>query len=259
VAAGNGFIQKHGDRYGVDWRQLSSPESFFATARLVTEIAAVRKVLRGRLLDIGCGTKPYQVMTEGLVDEHLGIDVPQSMHTHSAIDVYASAGSLPFASESFDSILCTEVLEHTSDPVQVCREIARVLRPGGAAIVSTPFMYRIHERPYDFFRYTPYSYEVLAKRSGLTIETLTARGGYFTVLLDYLLKGAALWVSAINSIVNRRSTRSHLLMTRPVRFLFYIMQAPLVWLLGRERVKSDTYTLGYVVVLRKPPAGTQVS
>lgn len=56
-----------------------------------------------------------------------------------AVDVQASLTDLPFAPESFDLILCYHVLEHVPDDAPAMRELARVLKPGGTAIVQVPF------------------------------------------------------------------------------------------------------------------------
>jgi SAM-dependent methyltransferase len=50
----------------------------------------------------------------------------------------ADAQSLPFPANTFDTVLCTEVLEHICNDYVVVKEIARVLKPGRVAIISTP-------------------------------------------------------------------------------------------------------------------------
>jgi SAM-dependent methyltransferase len=241
----------------VDWRRVSA-ESYFATCRLLRELAGLRGYVNGRMLDIGCGVKPYRVLYEALVSRHVGMDIPYSYHGTSAVDVYGSSLDLPFGGEQFDSVLCTEVLEHVPDPFRVLAEIARVLRPGGVAVVSTPFMYRLHEQPYDFFRYTSFAYRALADRAGFEIVELRSRGGAPSVALDLFFKMLSLAVSGLNSFARRMGYGGpHLLSTRAAKAVFYILQAPAVALFGSEVLKADTYTLGYVAVLRKLPAAQQ--
>ncbi len=45
---------------------------------------------------------------------------------------------LPFRDEEFDFVLCLETLEHTPDPLEFLRELVRVLKPGGEAVISCP-------------------------------------------------------------------------------------------------------------------------
>src|ERR1043166_4437153 len=164
-------------RFSLNWR-LVRAESIFVTARLVREIVKLRDHATGLILDIGCGSKPYRCVFEGRVSGHVGIDVPTSLHPQGAVDAYSTALTLPFRAQSFDFVLCTEVLEHVSDPFAAMQEIGRVLKHGAKALVTTPFMYRVHEVPIDFFRYTAFAHRALAARAGLEIVLITTRGGY---------------------------------------------------------------------------------
>lgn len=65
--------------------------------------------------------------------------------------------------ESFDLVMCTEVLEHTLDPFAAVREIFRILKPGGIVAASTPFNFRIHGPLPDCWRFTEHGLRVLFK------------------------------------------------------------------------------------------------
>ena len=249
----SGFVYRTArGRFRVDWRAVA-PESLFTTSRLLLEIQKRAKLAGGLMLDIGCGTKPYRQLFADRVTRHVGVDVPGSLHGRQAIDAFSTATDLPFRAGSFDFVLCTEVLEHVPDPHRAYEEIARVLKPGGHALITTPFMYRVHEQPYDFFRYTPFSHAELATRAGLQVEEISPRGGYFSVLFDTLLKGLSLGAGGLGSVASRLARRRINLRLHPfTRFVFAMIQYPIGTLLAREDVKSDTYTLGYVVVVRKP-------
>ena len=69
-------------------------------------------------------------------------------------DIYYNGTALPFEDNTFDSILCTEVLEHVEQLDDVMIELYRVLKPGGRMIVTSPFICIEHEMPYDFRRFT---------------------------------------------------------------------------------------------------------
>ena len=86
---------------------------------------------RGRLLDIGCGVQPYREMAGPFIDEYVGLDHEETVHDSGAEQLVGTAYSIPAADESFDTTLCTDVLEHLEDPMAAVGETTRVLKPGG--------------------------------------------------------------------------------------------------------------------------------
>lgn len=114
-------------------------------------LAELRPYIRGRTLDVGAGTGKYASLIRETATEYLATDVTQG----PKIDVVASAEKLPFPDASFDTVVCTQVMEHLPHPWIAATEMARVLRPGGHVIVTAPFMQGSHADPSDFFRYTP--------------------------------------------------------------------------------------------------------
>jgi SAM-dependent methyltransferase len=107
-------------------RQLNNPLAIAARAHA-----------RGRLLDVGCGEKPYAPLCRDLVDEHVGVDHPDSIHPFGAVDALATAYDIPLEDASFDTVLMTEVLEHLEEPARAIAEMRRLVRPGGKLILST--------------------------------------------------------------------------------------------------------------------------
>src|SRR5215471_15028097 len=112
---------------------------YFIRRSLYKSIRLYATDLKGKLLDFGCGRKPYENLFT--VDEYIGIDVEISGHdhSHSRVDVYYDGNHIPFPDKSFDALFCSEVLEHVFNPDDVLTEIARVLKPGAKAILTTPF------------------------------------------------------------------------------------------------------------------------
>lgn len=137
---------------------------------------------RGRLLDVGCGTKPYAPLFAQYVDEHVGVDHPDSPHALTAVDVLATAYDIPLENASFDTALLTEVLEHLERPEDALREVGRLLRPEGAVILTTPFLWPVHEEPRDFFRYSPFGLRHLLEAAGFRDIEVTPLSGQFTTL-----------------------------------------------------------------------------
>ena len=94
--------------------------------------------------------------------------------------MWGTAVDLPFQDGSFDTVVMFQTLEHIEEPVIALREAHRVLRAAGVLLVTTPFMWGVHEEPRDFYRYTSHALTYLAGRSGFTDVSVTPVGGYWT-------------------------------------------------------------------------------
>ena len=125
--------------------------------------------LHGKLLDFGCGSKPYKALFA--VTEYVGTDIEVSGHDHrnEEIDVYYDGKTLPFANESFDSIFSSEVFEHVFNLSEILDELHRVLRPGGCMLLTVPFVWDEHEIPYDFARYTSFGLKHILQEKGFVV------------------------------------------------------------------------------------------
>lgn len=160
--------------------------------------------LTGRVLDVGCGDKPYRAMFAN-ASEYLGIDVAEG----GADFVVAPYDPFPFENDAFDVVFATQVIEHVENLQHTLGEIARVCRPGGLIVLSFPFLYNEHGTPYDFQRFTshgaarllPFHVEVLERQGGfgstVAILTLNWLNDMFnTNKLSRLIKAAVLplWV-----------------------------------------------------------------
>ena len=143
---------------------------------------AAGRYARGRLVDIGCGTKPWLRTFAPHVDEHIGADHAETLHGLASVDVVCDAYHVPFEDATVDTILLTEVLEHLERPGQALVECARLLRPGGHLIVTTPFSWPLHEEPRDFFRYSPHGLRHLSEAAGLEVVELHPLSGSWTTI-----------------------------------------------------------------------------
>lgn len=142
--------------------------------------------IKGKLLDLGCGEKPYKLVYDHLCESSIGIDVETCKHEQKYVDVFASADQIPFADETFHTVLCTNVLEHVPDMEKAFSEISRVLKKGGHLIISIPFLYPVHESPYDFYRYTIYGIRHQLGQNGFEIKREMTWGGAGTLICVYL-------------------------------------------------------------------------
>lgn len=90
----------------------------------------------GSILDVGCGDMYLAKSLPGYT--WTGIDVNTDTNNGKAVNHDLESFPYPFPDASFDTIVCSEVLEHLFDPVKVTKEIARLLKPTGVYILSTP-------------------------------------------------------------------------------------------------------------------------
>lgn len=136
---------------------------------------AIQKYAKGKLLDIGCGNKPYEKWFEGKISEYIGCDVVQS--SANKVNVICEANKIPLDNTSFNTVLSTQVIEHVEDHQGLVDEAYRLLNPNGYFILSGPFYWYFHEEPYDFFRFTKHGFKYILEKSGFEIVEIIENGG----------------------------------------------------------------------------------
>ena len=102
---------------------------------------------------------------------------------YGAIDYESDISSIPVPDNAFDVVLCTEVLEHTPEPIEAMREIARIVRPGGRLFITAPLGSGLHQLPYHYYGgFTPEWYKHFGAKFGLYVTEITPNGGFFKLL-----------------------------------------------------------------------------
>jgi SAM-dependent methyltransferase len=138
-----------------------------------------------RVLDAGAGTAPYRELFAA--HDYTTTDWANTPHPEALqADVIAPIHDLPLEDGSFDAVICSEVVEHLDDPVAALVELRRVVRPGGTAWVTAPFVWEFHEEPYDFFRYTRHGLRGVLERAGFEAVEVEPFGGCFSTVAQLL-------------------------------------------------------------------------
>lgn len=181
----NTFIYKTHNKYTVSWK---ATKSLLANELLLRELLKTIRYMKGVLLDIGCGDKPYREILSSHVDSYIGIDLPQTLYKKHVIDTFADAHCLPFKKNNFDTVLCLEVLEHVERPLEVVKEIYEVLKKGGVLILSAPQNYCIHKDPKDYYRFTKDGLEEIVKQANFKVCYINSLGGTREFFWDFISK-----------------------------------------------------------------------
>ena len=189
-----------------------------------------------RTLDVGSGGSSY----DRFFPNRLTVDIDPARNP----EVVADAQNLPFKDEEFEVVLCTEVLEHVKNPFVVEQELRRVTKKGGMLILSTRFVFPLHDVPHDYWRFTKYGLKELFKEwevVDIQNETKT--------------------FSTIGALLQRISFQTELKCNVVSKFILLVLAYifdHLNWLLsleygniGRSQKESDILSTGYVLICRK--------
>jgi SAM-dependent methyltransferase len=219
---------------------LAGSEEYFSLSP--TRLSLARKILPiaeahlfGRCLDAGAGKRVYASKLCNWVGEYISMDLVD----RPGLDVAGSVLEMPWRDQAFDSIFCTQVLEHVPEPERALHEFYRCLKSGGILVLSVPHLAYLHNEPHDYFRFTHYALRFLLERVGFTEVRVTPAGG----LLSFLGHIPSLILKAIFfpiPIVNRWVIRLNAIGSRIVVGL-------------DERLDSrKLFALKYIAIAKKP-------
>ena len=167
--------------------------------------------LQGRFLDFGCGEMPYRKMLceNSQITQYIGLDLEvATVNRKNKPDLTWDGKKIPLGDNSIDCAMATEVFEHCADTELVMKEIFRVLKPGGFLIFTVPFLWPLHEVPYDEYRFTPFSLNRHLKLSGFADVNINALGGWNASMAQML----GLWLRRAPMPDRRRKIMKFMLM-----------------------------------------------
>jgi len=141
---------------------------YFARRSLMQHIKSLAHYINGKVLDVGCGEKPYQSLFQS--SNYVGLEIStNNTLQYSNPDVYYDGNKFPFKDESFDAVLSFQVFEHVFEPDRFLSEVQRVLKDQGTILLTVPFIWDEHLQPHDFARYTSYGLTALLKKYNFEI------------------------------------------------------------------------------------------
>lgn len=174
-----------------DPQEVAPGDRFIADRVAALYDAHLPQYATGRLIDLGCGRVPFYEAYRAYVSEAVCVDWGNTAHQSNYLDYECDlTGRLPFHDDEFDTILLSDVLEHIPEPERLWAEMARILRPGGVLLLNVPFYFRVHEEPYDFYRYTEFALRRFAENHAFEVEVLRPIGGTPEIFADLVGKHA---------------------------------------------------------------------
>lgn len=226
------------------WYDVFSNPFFLTRRGLYQGIRNNQHYLSGKMLDFGCGNKPYASLLN--VEQHIGLDYDTEVsrkNIRNTVDVFYDGKTIPFPDNYFDSAFSSEVLEHVFNPDDILPEIRRVLKPGGYLLLTCPFFWPEHEQPYDYARYSSFGLKHLMEKNGLEVVHYEKTGSFLEVLVQGL-------VSYLYFFIPHRPRLLEMLFFTVFITPFLLLGLLLRTLLPR-RIRREDYYLNNIIVVRK--------
>lgn len=205
---------------------------------------------KGKVLDVGCGTGFLMKMLSeklevyGIDPSSEAIKLAQSKGLKSAIQ--ASIEKIPFPDNYFGVVFCVDVLEHVKNDVKALKEMYRVLKPGGIAILNTPayeFLWSQHDNSANHYRrYSCESLENKIKATHFKVLKLTYINSLlFPIALIHRLSLKYFFNSSVATDIDS--------VPGPIQPLFYKIFSFESYLLGKL---NFPFGLSVSAVIQKP-------
>jgi SAM-dependent methyltransferase len=166
---------------------------------------------------------------------------------YTKIDVAGTVDQLPFDSNVFDIVICTQVLEHVKEPQEVINELFRALKIGGILCLSAPQGWGMHQAPHDYFRFTRYGLSYLLEIAGFQEILIKPSCGYY----GYLANRLTVFPKTLFWQIESRWLRSALFPFEILSYCIFVGLFPLILNSIDILDRKQDYTLNYFVIGQK--------
>jgi SAM-dependent methyltransferase len=147
------------------------------------------KGLTGAVLDVGAGQSPWRGWLPNTAT-YQGIDIGYAadfgMQPKVKDVIYYAGADMPLADNTYDAVLCIEVLEHAQDPRLLLLEVIRVMKGGATLFLTVPWSARRHHIPHDYRRFTREGLALLLDETGFDLIEILERGNDVAVIANKL-------------------------------------------------------------------------
>ena len=209
-----------------------------------------------KVLDVGAGGCPHrekfnhcEYFTQDFVQlSDLQI---QTQEGYGKIDFVSDILDIPVPDNSYDVILCTEVIEHIPNPILAIKEFSRILKPSGTLLITAPLQSGLHQEPYHFYGgYTKYWYQKFLTENNFTKLNIESNGSLHTT---YFALGSTIFKSFLEVLAD--DTSLHLKLVAFISLIIFtpifLILNPIFCFLWESVYKQKGFTAGYHVSAEK--------
>lgn len=172
----NNEVEKYISEWFINLNAKKLPFSYYLVRKsLLAAVTELKPKLHGSIVDLGCGTMPYKkFLFSEKIETYIGVDLKEADYQP---DIYWDGKTIPLSDSSADFVIATEFFEHYFETELVLSEIKRILKPGGTLFFTVPWVWPLHEVPYDYHRFTPFALGKKVELVGFSNSVIKPLGG----------------------------------------------------------------------------------
>lgn len=207
----------------------------------------IKTHIYGKVLDIGCGDRWVERTIEK-PNDYFGLDYPGTVNLgyRGTPSIFGDGQCLPFADQSFDCVTLLDVLEHMPAPYSAVAEAWRVLKVDGVILIQVPFLYPLHDEPFDFQRWTRYGLQKVCTASGFEVLQFSAVSHPVSTATSLL--SIALTKSLLDGIAAKRLA---IAVFAPIILALIPLANICGWLISQWLPSSEIMPLSYILLAKK--------
>jgi len=172
--------------YSIDSKTVN-PNLLYSMELGASSIIEAWPFINNCLLDIGCGNKPYKLLINSLVNSYIGIDLFK-LENNNQTDIFADGQQLPFKSESFETVLSSDMIDEILSPTLLFQEVNRILNTDGHFIVLVSNHYDIFENNAVYAHLTAEGLRSLAERNGFNVVMMRTKGKWLPFFFSLIIQ-----------------------------------------------------------------------
>ena len=159
-------------------------------------VKLVNEKCSGKTLDIG-GDHFFKKMIRNKAINYFSLNQRYDNEKYEYdCDIVGDAMNMPLEDNSYDSVICFQVLEHVDDPLKLLTEANRVLKPNGLAIFTVPQTNILHDAPYNYFNFTRHGLQTLFEKAGFSNIYIKPKGGFWLTMANRYFDYCMIWIES---------------------------------------------------------------